>query len=305
MAPAARPGAHEGELDMIPKAFDYYAPASLKEAAKLLSRYGADAKLLAGGHSLIPLMKLRLAAPRYLIDLGRIPDLVYIKEIKGKIAIGAMTTYYNLESSELLAEKCPLLREAASVIGDVQVRNKGTIGGSLSHADPAADLPAAVLALDAELKTISAGGQRSIEARDFFVDMLTTALRQDEILAEIRVPVMPARSGAAYEKLPQKASGFAIVGVAAQITLDAKGNCREARVALTGVGTKPFRAARTEEALAGKKVDEKLIAEASALAADGIEPLEDIHASAEYRAEMARVYTRRALLRALVQATGR
>lgn len=281
---------------MIPNTFEYFAPTSLQEAISLLSNYRDEAKILAGGHSLIPLMKLRLASPKYIIDLGRISNLGYVQESDGNISIGALTTYYLIESSRLLKEKCPLLVETTLNIGDVQVRNKGTIGGSLAHADPAADYPAAVLALEAELKVTGPKGERTIKAADFFVDLLTTALNPDEILTEIRVPVIPQRTGTAYVKLRQKASGFALTGVAAQITLDADRKCRKAAVGITGVASKAFRAKGVEGALVGKTIDSQIIAEASQKAAEGVaEALEDMHASAEYRKSMAQVYTKRAL----------
>jgi len=191
---------------MIPHPFEYHAPKSLQEASQLVAQFGSDGKILAGGHSLIPLMKLRLAAPRHLIDLGRIPNLSYIRQEREKLLIGAMTTHFQLESSELLRNRCPLLPETAREIGDAQVRNKGTLAGSLAHADPAADWPAAILALDAELMAVSARGQRWIAARDFFVDFLTTSLSSDEILAEIRVPMLPPRGGEACAKMHHPAA---------------------------------------------------------------------------------------------------
>ena len=297
---------------MIPTPFEYLAPKSLDEAVALIERYGGDAKLLAGGHSLLPLMKLRLSAPRYVIDLGRIRALSYIRDADGppeagaprahKIVVGAMTTHAAIEASDLLRKRAPLLAEAAAEIGDVQVRNRGTIGGSVAHADPAADLPAALLALEAEFKAVSRDGERVIPASAFFVEMLTTALKPGEILAEIRFDPDPAGAGSAYKKLHQPASGFALVGVAARIVFDAQGYCRDARVGVTGVAAKPYRAAGVENELRGKKLDADMIAGAAARAADRIEPLSDLHASARYRAAMARVFTRRALTEALSRA---
>src|ERR1051326_239787 len=194
---------------MIPAQFDYAARATLDEALSLLAERPDDAKILAGGHSLIPAMKLRLAQPALLIDIGRVPDLAYIREEGGRILIGAMTTHYQLESSERLREICPLLPECAASIGDVQVRNKGTIGGSLAHADPAADWPAAAVALRAEMVALSARGERGVSRDRLFVDMLTTALRPDEVLREIRIASPPARTGQAYMKVYHPASGFA------------------------------------------------------------------------------------------------
>lgn len=280
---------------MIAAEFTYLAPRSLDEALELYERHGVEAKLLAGGHSLIPLMKFRLAAPRYLIDLARVADLAYIREEDGQISIGAMTTHSEIEHSALLREKCPLLAAAAAEIGDVQVRNRGTIGGSLAHADPAADYPAAILALDAELRIAARSGERTISPGQFFVDMLTTDLQPGDILTEVRVPVNARRTGSAYLKLRQPASGFAIVGVAARVTLDEKGNCVDARVGVTGVASKAYRAAQVESVLRGWKPTAKRLAEAAAGAVEGVEPLADLHASADYRAEMAHGYTRRAL----------
>src|SRR5438128_5012910 len=216
------------EIAMIPAQFDYEAPATLNEAIALLAARSDEAKILAGGHSLIPAMKLRLAQPQLLIDIGRIEDLSYIREEGGQIRIGAMTTHYQIESSERLKQSCPLLPECAASIGDVQVRNKGTIGGSLAHSDPAGDWPAAIIALNAELIVVSKGGERTIKADDFFVDLLTTALQPGEILREIRINKTNGRTGQAYLKMHHPASGFAVVGVAANLSLDGSGECKGA-----------------------------------------------------------------------------
>ncbi|HEV3219592.1 MAG TPA: xanthine dehydrogenase family protein subunit M [Candidatus Acidoferrales bacterium] len=290
---------------MIPSAFDYHAPKTLEEALRLLERHGDEAKLLAGGHSLLPLMKLRLASPRFVIDIGKLRGMSYVREEEGIIAIGALTTHAEVAASELLAQKCPLLSETAGEIGDVQVRNRGTIGGSLAHADPAADYPASILALDAEIVSATSGGARTIAARDFFVDMLTTALRHGEILTQVRMPIQKGRAGAAYKKLYQPASGFAIVGVAARLSLSASGKIESVAVGVTGLGPKAYRAEAAEKALVGKKPGEKEIASAAKLAPRGIEPLGDLHASADYRREMAIVFTRRALEAAAARASGK
>jgi carbon-monoxide dehydrogenase medium subunit len=271
---------------MIPPPFAYHRPRTLEEAVRLLSE---DAKVLAGGHSLIPAMKLRLAQPKALVDIAGIADLSYIRETDGKIAIGAMTTHYDIESSKLLAGRCPLLTEVAPQIGDVQVRNKGTLGGSLVHADPAADWPAAILALDAELEIAGPGGRRTVKAGDFFVDMLQTVVQPNEILVEIRVPV--TAPSVAYVKFAQKASGFAIAGVA--VVIDEKQ--KDVRIGVTGVAPKPYRARSVEQALRSGAD----FAVAAPKAADGIQPLSDIHASAEFRAHLARINTRRALEQAV------
>ena len=287
---------------MIPVQFDYAAPATLDEALSLLAEHKDDAKLLAGGHSLLPAMKLRLATPQMLIDIGRIKDLAYIREEDGQIRIGAMTTHYQLESSERLREICPLLPETAGQIGDVQVRNKGTIGGSLAHADPAADWPAAIIALGAEIVARGVGGERTIKADDFFVDMLTTALEPDEILREIRIPAPQGRMGQAYLKVAQPASGFAVVGVAVNLTLNGGKTCESASVAITGVASKAYRASGVEGAIAGSALDEQSITDAAAHATDGIDANGDLYASEEYRRQLARVYTRRAIETAAARA---
>jgi carbon-monoxide dehydrogenase medium subunit len=280
---------------MYPANFDYARPASIDEAIALLARHGDDAKVLAGGHSLIPAMKLRLARPALVVDIGRIAGLSSIREVDGRVAIGATTTHADVASSALLQRVCPLLPETAAVIGDAQVRNKGTIGGSLVHGDPAADYPASILALDAEIELAGPRGRRVVPATGFFVGLLQTAIDADEILVEVRLPIT-GRS-VAYVKTEQKASGFALAGVAAVIGGDG------VRVGVTGVAPVAYRAARVEQALAGRvSPPPDLIAAAAAHAADGIEPLSDIHASAEFRAHLAQVNARRAIERALQRA---
>jgi aerobic carbon-monoxide dehydrogenase medium subunit len=279
---------------MIPSSFDYIAAKSLDEAISLLARHKDDAKILAGGHSLLPAMKLRLMQPKVLIDLGRIKDLSYIKEEGGQIRIGAMTTHFQLETSDLLRRACPLLPETATHLGDMQVRNKGTIGGSLAHADPAADWPAAILALDAEIVAAGAKGDRVIKATDFFVEMLTTALGPGEVLREIRIPAGKAKTGQAYVKVRHPASGFAVVGVAVNLSVDG-GKCQSAAIGITGVSPKAYRAAKVESALKGSALDAKTLSSAAARAADGVDVNSDLYASAEYRKQLVTVYTRRAL----------
>src|SRR2546425_8251612 len=225
---------------MIPAQFDYQAPRTLDEAISLLAQHADDAKILAGGHSLIPAMKLRLAQPQLLIDIGLIKDLSYIREEEGQIRIGAMTTHYQIESSERLKQICPLLPECAASIGDVQVRNKGTIGGSLAHSDPAGDWPAAIIALRAELVAVGTNGERVIKADDFFVDLLTTALEPREILREIRVKKNGTHH--AYAKMPHPASGFAVVGVAANLIMNGSNECQSASIGITGASSKAYRA---------------------------------------------------------------
>ena len=280
---------------MIPAQFDYLTPQTLDEAVALLAQHQDEAKILAGGHSLIPAMKLRLATPQILIDIGRIKDLSYIREEGDEIRIGAMTTHYQIESSDRLREICPLLSECAAAIGDVQVRNKGTIGGSLAHADPAADWPAAILALDAQIVTASAKGERVIKAEDFFVDFFATALDAGEILREIRIKAPQGRFGHAYVKVPQPASGFAVVGVAVALALDQSGACQSAGIGITGIASKAYRARSVEQALAGTSLDEAAIAKAAGTAADGVVINGDLYASESYRAHLAQVHTRRAI----------
>jgi carbon-monoxide dehydrogenase medium subunit len=286
---------------MFPASFEYAKPASLEEAISLLRAGQGEAKLLAGGHSLLPLMKLRLAEPARLIDIGRLKDLAYIRARDGEVTVGALTTHHTLETSDELRRLAPIVREAAALIGDVQVRNRGTIGGSLAHADPAADLPAVVLALGAQLVARGPNGQRVIAADDFFIDMLTTALQPDEILVEVRLPAQQAGTGAAYRKFEHPASGYAIVGAAAVVRL-ADERIAEARVALTGVSARPYRARAVEAALAGKPAEAQTLAGAAGHATEGIEVTGDLHASPEYRAHLAGVYTRRALEAAVERA---
>lgn len=287
---------------MIPAQFEYHAPTSVSETLQLLTTL-PDAKLLAGGHSLLPMMKLRLVSPPHVIDLGRIPDLKYIKDAGPVLAIGALTTHWTIESSSLVRQKVPLLAACAGRIGDVQVRNLGTIGGSLAHADPAADYPAAVLALEASVVVQGPRGTRTIAATEFFTGLFATALNADELLIEVRVPVLAARTGSAYQKFPHPASGFAVAGVAAVVTLDGGGRCERARVGITGVGPTAYRAHATEEALAGTVLDDRAIAAAAEKAADGVEPNDDIFASGEYRRHLAQVYTKRAVHLAVQRAT--
>jgi carbon-monoxide dehydrogenase medium subunit len=279
---------------MIPASFDYIAAKSLDEALSLLAKHKDDAKILAGGHSLLPAMKLRLMQPKVLIDLGRIRDLSYIKEEGGQIRIGAMTTHFQVEISDLLRRSCPLLPETASHLGDMQVRNKGTIGGSLAHSDPAADWPAAILALDAELVATSAKGDRVIKATDFFVEMLTTSLQPGEILREIRIAAGKGKLAQAYVKVRHPASGFAVVGIAVNLSIDG-GKCQSAGIGITGVSPTAYRATKVENELKGNALDAKTLSAACAHAADGVDVNSDLYASAEYRKQLATVYTRRAI----------
>lgn len=286
----------------IPAAFDYHVAKTVDEAIALLQEHGGEAKLLAGGHSLLPTMKLRLAQPGHLIDLGRIDGLSYIREENGYVAIGALTTYNKIERSDLLARRFALLPEGTALIGDQQVRNRGTIGGSVAHADPAADMPGMVLALKAIIVARGPSGQREINADDFFQDLFTTALAENEVVTEIRLPLLPAHSGSAYEKLANRASHYAVAGCAAVVTLNDDNTCASASVVITGASVKPTRATAVENALAGKVLDEATISAAASHAADGLELIEDIHGTKAYRAQMAGVMAKRALLRAVERA---
>ena len=288
---------------MYPTEFAYAAPATVAEAVRLLQQGNGEAKVLAGGQSLIPLLKLRLAEPGALVDLGRIPELRGIREEGGAVVVGAMTSYFDALKSPLLARRVPLLAEAIQQVGDMQVRARGTIGGSLAHADPAGDLPAVALALDATLTAMGASGTRTLSIRDFFVDMLTTALRPDEVLTQIRFPALETpRTGSAYVKHRHPASGYAVVGVAAVVQLAGDGTCQAARVAITGAGTKATRATAVEQALAGKRLGDEDLTQASTFAADGLDLMSDTYASADFRAHLAQVLTKRALAQAAERA---
>jgi carbon-monoxide dehydrogenase medium subunit len=279
---------------MIPADFDFVTVKSLDEALSLLAKHKDDAKILAGGHSLLPAMKLRLAQPSLLVDLSKVKDLSYIREEGGQVKIGAMTTHFQIESSELLKRICPLLPETATHLGDMQVRNKGTMGGSLAHADPAADWPAAVIALGAEILAVSPKGERVIKADDFFVEMMTSALEPGEILKEIRFAAPKGKSGQAYVKFRHPASGFAVVGIAVNLTAEGS-KCGLCSIGVTGVASKPYRATGVEAAMKGASLDGKSLSAAADHVADGVRPNSDLFASGDYRKHLAQVYTRRAL----------
>ena len=285
---------------MVAATFDYHAPSTLAEALALLGD-NPNSKILAGGHSLIPMMKLRLADPDALIDLGGVDGLSYVCESAGGLAIGAMTTYYDVMTSGAVRANAPVIAEAAAQVADPQVRNMGTIGGSLSHADPAADLPAVMLALGAEFATASAAGARTVSADDFFIDLFTTALGAGEILTEIRIPAAARGSGAAYAKMANKASHFAIVGAAASVTV-ANGTCSTARIGITGAGANAYRARESENRLIGSDLGDNAVFSAAGHAADGVEMNEDIHASAEYREHLTKVFALRAIKAAIERA---
>lgn len=278
---------------MIPASFDYSSPATLAGALKLLAD-NPESKILAGGQSLIPILKLRLAQPAHLVDLGRIAGLNHITQQDGVIRIGAMTTHHQVETSPLLRESCPLLATVAGHIGDVQVRNRGTIGGSVAHADPAADYLAALLALEANVKLAAPHRERLLPIDAFLLDTMTTALEPGEIVTELQVPAEPAGVGVAYRTIIQPASGFAIVGAAVRLGVSA-GKVTLARVGVTGVSSKPYRARAVEEAVEGGEASADAFAAAAQYAAAAADLLTDLHASAEYRAHLAVVQVRRAL----------
>jgi aerobic carbon-monoxide dehydrogenase medium subunit len=283
---------------MIPRPFELHAPATVSEAISLLKSLD-DSKVLAGGQSLVPLMKLRLVSPAHVVDIGKIPGLSYVKKEKGRLLIGSMTTHHDVSASTSIREKCETLSEAAGLVGDRQVRNRGTIGGAVCHADPAADLPAALMASEAEFRVAGPAKERIIAAKDFFRDILTTSLRRDEILVEVRVPFLPPRSGGAYLKLSRGASDLATLGVAAVVSLDSAGACKDVRIALAGVGSTPIRAKRAEEVLNGQKPTDDLVAKAGEKALETSDPTSDIRGSAEYKGEMVKVYVGRAIRQSL------
>ncbi len=286
---------------MFPAKFDYAAPTSIEEALTLLKQGDGDAKIIAGGHSLLPLMKLRLAQPRLLIDIGRIPGLSFIRTEGGNVVIGALATYRDILHSPDVERGAPVLAEAAHEVGDPMVRARGTLAGSLAHGDPAADMPAVVLALDASVHVIGPDGERDLGVDNFFVDMLTTQLGAHEVITRISAPVRAPGSGAAYQKFDQPASHYALAGVCANITLSG-GTISQARVGVTGVGTKAYRATGVEQALVGKAPTEDAVRSACESAAAGADVQGDIHASPEYRAHLARVLARRAVLAAAERA---
>ncbi len=288
---------------MFPATFEYAAPATLSEALTLLAK-GDDVKALAGGQSLLPLMKLRLAAPMAIVDLRNVGDLKGIREDGNGVIIGAMTSYFRTLQSPIVQKKSPLLIETLSQVADPQVRSRGTIGGSLAHADPAGDLPATALVLNARVHVAGSKGERDISVHDFFVDMLTTSLAADELVTWVRFDATDTpHTGTAYVKHRHPASGYAVVGVAALVRLDEQGNCADARVAVTGAGSHAQRATTVEQTLMGKHF-ESVAAAASEDAAAGLDLLSDAYASAEYRGHLARVLTLRALNQAVAKARG-
>lgn len=279
---------------MIPAAFDYARPTTVDEALQALADGGEDAKILAGGQSLIPVMRLRLAAPSTVVDLTRVAELRGVREDGDALVIGAMTTHSDVLADPLIRQHAPLIAQATETVADRQVRHRGTFGGALAHADPAGDLPAVALALDAEFVIAGPAGRRTVPAGEFFVDYLTTALAEDELLVEVRVPELAGQWGMHYEKFNRVAQAWSIVAVAAAVRRE-DGHIAEARIGLTNMGTTPLRATATEQALAGADAVAEAVARAAEQAAEGTEPSDDLNAKADYRRHLARVLTRRAV----------
>jgi carbon-monoxide dehydrogenase medium subunit len=289
---------------MKPPPFDYHAPASAAEALELLGRYGADARLLAGGQSLVPLLNFRLSAPTVIVDLNRAADLAYIKEDGGRVRLGAMTRQRAIEFSPLVRGRLPLLAEATRWVGHLPTRTRGTVGGSLAHSDPAAEYPAVAAALDAELVIRGSAGERVVRAAEFFVGLMTTALQPGEMLVEVRMAAQAPGSGWAFEEFSRRHGDFAIVGIAATVAVEGD-RCRSARLAACGAGPTAMRLRAAEEVLEQGGADDRHIDDAAARAAEIVDPSADLHASAEYRRHLTRVSTRRALKRAVERARNR
>lgn len=283
---------------MIPANFDYEAPSTLDEAIGMLHRFGEDAKILSGGHSLIPMMKLRFANPTHLIDINNIPDLSHIREEGGLLKIGALTREAELEHSDLLKSKFPIFADVTHQIADPQVRNRGTIGGNLAHGDAANDHPAVMLALNATIQITGKDGKRTVGIDDFFHGFYMTAIEHGEILTEIQIPMPPAGTGSAYHKLERKVGDYATAGCAVQITLDASGTVTAAGIGLTNVSAVPLRASRSEAALIGKKLTDETIAEAAKMAAEDCSPSADLRGSEEYKRDMVRILVKRIIKKA-------
>jgi carbon-monoxide dehydrogenase medium subunit len=289
---------------MYPPAFEYTRPGTISEAVALLGQHGDDAKILSGGQSLIPMMKLRVARPGWLIDIGHVPGLGYIKEEDGHLKIGGLVREADLETSDLIRSKYPIIHDTARVIADPLVRNLATVGGNLAHGDPANDHPATMLALDARVVATGPRGAREIPIADFFVSIFTTALEPNEILTEIRIPIPPLRSGGAYLKLERKVGDFATAAVAVQVTMSEDGTCQRAGIGLTNAGATPLKAAKAADFLRGKKLDAAAIDQAAQLAADEAQPSSDLRGPAEFKKGLVKEFTRRGLRRAMERAGG-
>jgi carbon-monoxide dehydrogenase medium subunit/2-furoyl-CoA dehydrogenase FAD binding subunit len=280
---------------MKPSSFEYLTPKTVKETIGLLEQYGDEIKVLAGGQSLVPMLNFRVARPKFLVDINGIRELEYIREERGELVIGALTREWAVEKSPLVREKCPILPKAISYIGHLPIRTRGTIGGSLVHADPSAELPIMACALEAKMKIVGPAGERILRAEEFFMTYLTSAMEAAEILVEVRIPVFAAQTGWSFMELSRRHGDFAIVAVASMLTMGEKGVCQKAKIALGGVAPTPIRARAAEDLLTGKPITEALMAEAGIKAAEATDPESDYHASAEYRKDMSRVYTVRSL----------
>lgn len=287
---------------MIPAPFDYSSPSTLTEALALLKQHGEDAKILAGGHSLIPMMKLRFASPHHVIDINNIPGLSYVKEEGGFLKIGALTREVMLEESDIIHARYPIFTDASKLIADPQVRNMGTIGGNIAHGDAANDHPAVMLALRAEVVITGAKGPRSVPIDEFFFGFYSTAVQKDEILTEIKIPIPTKGSGGAYHKLERKVGDYATAGAAVQLTIDSKGACSYIGIALTNVNATPLRAKRSEAALKGNKITDALIEQAAQLAAEDCSPSQDLRGDEEYKRAMVKVLVKRMIHKALERA---
>jgi carbon-monoxide dehydrogenase medium subunit len=287
---------------MKPAPFEYFDPRSIGEAVSLLKEHEDEAKILAGGQSLIPLLNMRVARPEVLVDVNKVAGLDYVREVDGGLAVGALTRHRTVERSALVQSRQPLLHAATRFIGHPQIRNRGTIGGSLVHADPAAEYPAVALVLGAEIRATGPEGERTIEAEDLFVTYLTTALEPTEMVTEVRLPALSARMGWSFMEVARRHGDFALAGVAVTVTLGSGGTCSEARIALFGVGPTPLRVREAEQMVVGGKPSEKLFEQVGQKASEEIDdPLSDIHASAEFRQHLAKVLTRRALAEAVAR----
>jgi len=280
---------------LYPRQFEYFAPETLREASLILRKYKADAKVLAGGHSLIPLMKLRLASPKYIVDINRIEGMDYVKKVGNSLRIGALTRYYEIEGSKVIKECCPIITEAVRTIGDSQVRSRGTLGGNLSHADPANDLPVVMLALDAKFVVKGLTEPRVIKASEFYTDVFTTALRNSEILTEARIPLSLSKSSGSFQKFERRAGDFAIVSAAVQLSLDDRGRCKYAGIGLGAVGPTPIKAKEAEKILLGKAITEDTILAAAEKCKEISSPSSDLSGSSEYKRQMVKVFVSRAL----------
>jgi len=290
---------------MKPPRFDYLAPRTLDEALAHLHDHGDQAKILAGGQSLIPMLNFRLAHPGVVVDVNRLTDLAYVRQHDGGVAVGALTRQHAVERSDLVRARVPVVAEACRFIGHAPIRHRGTFGGNLAHADPASELPAVMVALEAEMAVASRAGSRAIPAGQFFIGPLTTALRPGEMLTEIRIPAAPPRTGGAFVEMARRAGDFALVGVAALVTVDGAGRCVRARIALCGVGPTAVRARAAEDALTGQEPTAAVLDEAAARAAAATSPPSDVHGSAEFRRKLAQHFARQALAAAIQRSGGR